>query len=184
MTPADYEALRDEILSGPRAEQCAPHVLLNRQEGDPKAPSAEVFAKDSAIAAILSAGRTVYASTRLSSLGLASRIADIGALPGPLVSEMILQKIEGFATACLATDGNEAPAVAARLFGAQIKRQMKHLEGAGIDFGDIDMHAMFDRMVAGGGLSEEEAAAMKAVSLADAPVSAADVSRALRGPWE
>lgn len=44
--------LRDEILTGPKAAECAPHVVTNDMPKD-----TDYMAKDQAIADILNAGR-------------------------------------------------------------------------------------------------------------------------------
>jgi hypothetical protein len=174
MAPEQLRALQAAILASPA---CAPYVVtpeMGKVEGG-------AYVQDKAIAEIISADpeRTRYVTTRLTSLGLAAKFPAIGELPGPIASEYVLQKIEVFATAAA-----QSEQLAVKLFGAQIKRQMVHLAGdVGMDFGDPAMHAMFDRMVQAAGITEEEAGALKGVSARPDPVTADDVSRALRGPW-
>jgi hypothetical protein len=129
-----------------------------------------------AIAAAVSVGRKrVDKSMMLSSLGLASRFPSLSGLPGSLASEMVLQKIEGLAVALKNAEGVDMEAMAARLFGATIERQMVHLKGQGMAFGDPAMHEMFDRMLQMGALAQEEVDALKSVALVDDPVSEFDV---------
>ncbi len=140
-----------------------------------------------AIAVALTSGRTrIDAQEKLSSLGLASRFPSLMGLPGPLASEMVLQKIEGLADVLVATVGDTPEALGARLFGAQIKRQMVHLAGAGMAFGDPAMGLMFEQMRLLGALSQEEVDALHSVSRFDAPVSEFDVRQACwsdNGEW-
>lgn len=123
--------------------------------------------------------RKKFVATELSSLALASRFP-LGPnnMPGPLYAELVLQKIEGFADTAV-----QSQDLLIKLFGSQIKRQMVHLSGKGMDFGDPDMHQMFDQMQQAGALDEADVEALKSVAQIDDTVSAEMVSLALRGPW-
>ena len=162
------DELRAEILS-----RLSPEVLASQNT--------------QTVADALSVGRTrIDPVEKLSSLGLASRFPSLSGLPGPLASEMVLQKIEGLADVLVATAGDTPEASGARLFGAQIKRQMVHLAGAGMAFGDPAMAVMFEQMRLLGALSQEEVDALHSVSRFDAPVSEIDVRRACwsdAGEW-
>lgn len=176
--PRDEPAIGDD--GQPMVDQNG-RPLFNYFPGTPNPawiPGPEVFARDAKIAQILSAKRTRFVSRRLSSLGLAERFPASGQLPGPLYCESVLQKMEGFAAAAVQ---EQDPAIA--LFGGQIRRQMAHLAGDGIDFGAPALHTMFDAMVSAGAITENDARALKSVALEPEVITADEVSRALRGPW-
>jgi hypothetical protein len=135
---------------------------------------------DAAIAAALSVGYKVRDPvTKYTSLGICERIKSLNGLPSALAGEVVLQKLESFAAGALA--GNDA---FDKLLGAQIKRQMGHLGGAGMAVGSPALTDMLAVVVskAESGLTKEEADALQDVSAVDAFVTAAEVEAALAPP--
>jgi hypothetical protein len=123
-----------------------------------------------AIAAALSAGRKRHESKMVSARGLA---AHLGALP----AEAILLKLEAARDAMLASQDSQQ-----RLLGSALRRQLRFLEGDGLDFGQPVLLNMLDLFAAQGILEAGEASALKSISEADAPkITEYDVRQALRG---
>ena len=161
MTPRQLQTL---ILTGPKAAECSPHVHTNDM---PKIPASEALAKDSAIAAILSEGRKEVRSLMISERGILSRYSG-----GPVAADAVLAKLEAVA------NGEHALA-------SLVRRVMRFLGTAdGIDIGDPATQAMIDALVAYSLLTEDEGTKLKALALHDAPFTAAEVSNAVRGPWD
>lgn len=137
---------------------------------------------DAAVAAAVSAGRTRQDhTTKFTSLGISERFPALGALPGPLAAEMVLQKLEAFRDAALASADP-----ATRLLGGAIKRQMQHLEGNGMAVGSPAVAQMLAVIVGAGGLTQAEMDALVSVAAVPDPVSDLDVRRALwsdDGEW-
>lgn len=164
MTPADYAALRAEILARP---DCAPLAVTPDMPKDPTAA-----AKDRQIADLISTGRTRVAS-RLIGDGEVSLA--LGMPAGPL----FLLGLEQAATTPPAPD-----AAAQQVEHHAIARQAwRSLEKGALDVGRADVHAAIDAMV-GVLLNADQADKIKALAQVEDRISAADVSRALRGPWE
>lgn len=137
---------------------------------------------DAAISAAVSAGRTRQDHiTKFTSLGISERFPALGSLPGPLAAEMVLQKLESFRDASLASADP-----ADQLLGGAIKRQMQHLEGNGIAIGSPAVAQMLAVIVGAGGLTQAEMDALVSVAAVPDPVSDLDVRRALwsdDGEW-
>lgn len=152
----DYRALQAEILTGPRAAECAPHIHTNDMA---RISGAEVAPKDAAIAAILSRDRTRIAR------------CDIGI--GAVLS---LFGVERGAQILDALDALRATVPAIRWAWVLIDRDA-------LDVGDAATRAQIDALTPGV-FAPDEAAALKALAAQPDPLSAADVSRALRGPWD
>jgi len=113
-------------------------------------------------------------ATKYTSLGIAERHSSLGGLPGALASEVALQKLEGFATAVLA---GADPVL--KLLGAQIRRQMKHLEGSGMAIGSPALGAMLGIVVQAGAMTQAEADALQDVASEPDPVAERAVTLAL-----
>lgn len=111
---------------------------------------------------------------RYSSLGIAKYFQSINGLPPALASEMVLQKIEGFAEEAIqSTDPID------KLLGAQIKRQMTHLYSDGIEIGDPAIGEMLAPIVQAGKMTQEEVDILQDVSLEEYPVSESEIRDAL-----
>ena len=163
MTPEQITAL--QALAG---------RTLTQPEVDALTPLVGVR-NDTGIAALLSVGRTRRdPATKYTSLGIAERHAPMGGLPGALASEVALQKLEGFATAVLA---GADPVL--KLLGAQIRRQMKHLEGSGMAIGSAALGAMLGIVVQAGAMTQAEANALQDVAAVPEPVAERAVTLAL-----
>lgn len=148
-----------------------------------KCPPALLASRDTeAIAAAVSALRVRKdQTTKYTSLGISERFPALGSLPGPLAAEMVLQKLEGFRDAALASADP-----ATKLLGGAIKRQMQHLEGNGMAIGSPAVAQMLAVIVGAGGLTRAEMDALVSVAAVPDPVSDLDVRRALwsdKGEW-
>lgn len=152
----DYTALRNEILTGARAGLCAPHLHTAEM---PVIDGAAAYAKDAAIAAILSAGRMRCAPRPI---GLGTILSVFGALRGAEILDALDALRES------------VPA---------IKWAWTLIERGELDVGDAATRAQIDSLTPAV-FSAAEAAALKALALVPEAVSAEQVSRALRGPWE
>lgn len=160
----DYAALRAEILSRP---DCVPYAVTPNMPKDP-----DYAAKDRAIAQLISAGRTRIAS-RLVGDGEVSLALDIPA--GPL----FLYQLELAATTAPAPDAT--PEQIAQ--HAVARQAWRSLEKGALDVGRADVRAALDAFV-GVLLTAQQCEQIKALALVDDPITADQVSRALRGPWE
>lgn len=161
MNTAELRALQAAILA---SAACAPHVITN---GMPKVPSAEAAAADRAIAEIISAGRTRIAPTRIGELGVLARYPS-----GPIDADAVLSKLEAYSVA-----GSPLSSLVARAL-----RGIRSPDG--LDFGDTATQTMLAALgQSGGPLTAAEAQALASMASVPDPVTAADVSRALRGPW-
>lgn len=164
MTPADYAALRAAILGRP---DTAPLAVTPEMPKDPTAA-----AKDREIADLLSHGRTRIAPRPI---GDGEVSLALGMPAGPL----FLLGLEQAATTAPAAD-----ATPQQIEQHAIARQAwRSLEKGALDVGRADVRAAIDAMV-GVLLTAEQAGKILALALVEHRISAADVSRALRGPWE
>jgi len=161
----DYLALKAEILSGPRAAECAPFV----NDGSDPSRKATAPADDQAIAAILTPGRTTPGDALISDVDVAIAL---GIPAGPL----FLYQLEQAATA---PAGPGAQEIAIHAVARQVWRSIQRGD---FKIGNPTVRAAIDAMI-GTLLTDEQAAAIKALAEVLAPVTAADVSRAMRGPW-
>lgn len=128
-----------------------------------------------AIAAAVSVGRTRQDhTTKYTSLGISERFPALGPLPGPLAAEMVLQKLEGFREAALASADH-----ATKLLGGAVRRQMQHLEGNGMAIGSPAVAQMLSVIVASGGLTQTEMDALVSVAAVPDPVDEIEVRLAV-----
>lgn len=164
----NYMDLRAEILNGPKAAACAPHVVTNEM-----GKVADYAIKDQAIADILNEDRKpliVKLEVGDGAISLA-----LGMPAGPV----FLFKLRRLASTALpegATDEQIEPVAVAQQAVASLAK-------VGFDIGDPTVRAGLDMFV-GSLLTVEQVAAIKALAEVPDIVSAGDVSRALRGPWE
>lgn len=159
----EYDALWAEIQASPA---CAPHIV-------PSFPKADEAARigDAAIAAILSDGRVRIDPLKMLSDG---EVAVALGIPGGPVFIYSLEQAAETAPA----QGAPAEDVVAHAVARQAWRSL--LKGQ-FNVGDASVRAAIDSMV-GRLLTAEQAVTIKALAEVPAPVSASDVSRAVRGP--
>lgn len=160
----DYAALRAEILARP---DCAPLAVTPDMPKDPTAP-----AKDRQIAALLGAGRTRIASREIGDGEIALAL---GIPAGPV----FLYELERAAETPPAADAT--PEQIAQ--HAVARQAWRSVQKAAFDVGRAEVRAALDLFV-GVLLTAEQAAAIKALAEQVDIVTAEQVSRALRGPWE
>lgn len=160
--------LRDEILTGPKAAECAPYVVTNDMPKDP-----DYMTKDQAIADILNAGREPKIVSK--EIGDGAVSLALGVPAGPV----FLLQLETVA-ATLVTPATTAEELAQIAVARQAWRSLN--KGA-LDVGNASVRAGLDMFV-GFLLTAEDCVAIKALAEVPDIVTAADVSRALRGPWE
>ncbi len=164
----NYAALRSESLTGPRAAECAPYVILPT---DPKVSGAVAAQQDAAIAAILNESHP----TELAYRPVSVADAMIWAASGPMA---------GIAAAAAnpAHPAHASCLVVQLLFQGDPKQP--------IEFGKPEVRAMFDGWLAAGVIDADQHAelieiASRTASYAEAvglaAVTGADVSNALRG---
>ena len=164
----NYTALRDEILSGPKAGDCAALVITNDSQKDP-----DYKAKDQAIADLLNAGRPPKIVSK--EVGDGAISLALGIPGGPV----FLLQLEMLANTAVTPES--APEQVAAV--AVARQAWRSLNRAGFDVGAPGVRAGLDLFV-GTLLTAEQATAIKALAEVPDVVTAADVSRALRGPWE
>ena len=157
-------ALRDEILTGPKAADCAPYVVTNDMPKD-----LDYMAKDQSIADILNQGRAPKIIKREVGDGLISLALGVPAGPVFLMQLEMLSNMP--VTQDTPLEQMAQIAVARQAWRSLIK--------GGFDVGDMTVRAGLDMFV-GSLLTAEQASAIK--ELAESPdiVTAADVSIALR----
>lgn len=156
--------VRDEILTGPKAAECAPFVVTNEMPKDP-----DYMTKDQAIADILNQGRAPKIVKREVGDGLISLA--LGVPDGPV----FLMQLEMLSNLPVT---QETPLE--QLAQIAVARQAwRSLIKGGFDVGDMTVRAGLDMFV-GSLLTAEQASAIKALAESPDIVTAADVSRALR----
>lgn len=159
----DYASLWAEIQASP---ECAPHIVHSLPKNDEAAKVG-----DAAIATILSAGRTRIEPLKMINDG---EVAIALGIPGGPVFLLALEKAAEIAP----VDGAPAEDKVAHAVARQAWRSL--LNGQ-FNIGNASVRAAIDSMV-GRLLTAEQAVTIKALAEVPAPVSAADVSRAVRGP--
>ena len=157
-------ALRDEILTGPKAADCAPYVVTNDMPKD-----LDYMAKDQSIADILNQGRAPKIIKREVGDGLISLALGVPAGPVFLMQLEMLSNLP--VTQETPLEQLAQIAVARQAWRSLIK--------GGFDVGDMTVRAGLDMFV-GSLLTAEQASAIKALAETPDIVTAADVSRALR----
>ncbi len=153
---AALEALAGRALTEGEVAQIAPLVAARN---------------DSAIAAVLSVGRTEVYPRMTSARGLAELYAG-----GPIGAEVVLMKLEGARDAMLASENAEQ-----RVLGSLLRRQLGFLAGEGLDFGSAALRGMLDEFATRGILTAGEVAALNAIAVRAAPVAERAVTLALNG---
>lgn len=151
----DYAALHAAITAGPFATACAPHVHTSEM---PRIGGQEARAKDQAIADILNAGGAITTITRRT-LGIGTVLDALGPTDGAAVLDALY-------------------ALAASV--RPIHYALMLLERGDLDVGMASTRAQIDALV-GSALTAEQAARLKSLAEEPVPVTAADVSIALRG---
>ena len=156
--------LREEILTGPKAAECAPFVITNDMPKDP-----DYMTKDQAIADILNQGRAPKIVSKL--LGDGDIALELGIPAGPA----FLLQLETVAGSGPTQD--TPPEQIAQI--AVARQAWRSLCKSGLDAGLPSVRAALDLFV-GTLLTQEQAGAVKALAEVPDVVTAADVSRALR----
>ena len=164
----DYNALRSEILNGPKSADCAAFAVTNESPKDP-----DYKVKDQAVADLLNAGRAPKIVRK--EVGDGAISLALGIPGGPI----FLLQLEMLANTAITPE--TAPEQLAAI--AVARQAWRSLNCAGFDVGSPEVRAGLDLFV-GSLLTAEQAATIKALAEMPDIVTAADVSRALRGPWE
>lgn len=164
----DYLSLQTEILTGPKSSECSQFVVTNDM-----GKVVDYAAKDQAIADILNAGRAPLIVKR--EVGDGAISLALGVPAGPV----FLMQLEMLANTEVTAD--TLPDQLAQI--AVARQAWRSLNRAGFDVGDPTVRAGLDMFV-GQLLTPEQATAIKALAEVPEVITAADVSRALRGPWE
>lgn len=164
----NYIALQAEIMSGPKSAECAPFVITNDMPKDP-----DYKAKDQAIADLLNANRTPKIVNR--EIGDGAVSLALGVPAGPV----FLLELE---TVANTTPTREATTDEVAIV-AVARQAWRSLNKGAFDVGLPSVRAGLDLFV-GTLLTDDQASAIKALAEVPDVVTAADVSRALRGPWE
>lgn len=158
----NYQALRDEILTGPLAATLAPNVVL------PSDPKQNAAPRDQIIADALNLESGVRITEKF------VNIPELMAQLGAMTAASILEKIE-----------------AASLSNIALKWAMISVKSdRGIDVGNTETRSMLDQLVLDSVLTQAEADSIKALAEQPSsrsyesvgqPVTSRDVSVALRG---
>lgn len=158
----NYEALWVQIQADPA---CAPHVYTNDM---PKLSGADVVLKDQAIADIISVGRMRIVSHMVTERGVLESL-------GPADGDAFLTALEAI----------QAPAdlpIDLRGYIGAIRRGVAWLKSDGLDVGAGTTRALLDALAMFDVVAPAAVARLKALATQPDPVTAADVSRAVRGP--
>lgn len=154
----DYAALWAEIQATPA---CEPYITPS----EPKVAVEIAVANDQAIADILNVGRMRVAARPLSERAILAEYPD-----GPVAADAVLVKLETYAAG-----GHPLSSVLTRAL-----RLLRDPEG--LDFGAAATRSMLDALAAANAITTAEADSLKALALHPETITAADVSRAVRGP--
>lgn len=157
MTPAYLRALQAAILAEPA---CAKHVIDNDA---PKVSADEARAADQAVADIM----------RAQGFGAGSR-----AVPAWQAKRQLIMRGKWRGIVLAAADAQH-PAVEAAYAAVALADDAR----MDADFCDPTAAPLIGALVACGLLSDDDAQMLRAMSATPSTVTAADVSRALRGPW-
>ncbi len=158
MSPTDYASLWAAIKAN---LDCAPHIQTNEM---PKISSSEAAAKDTAIAEILKA----------SGFGATSR-----PVPAWQAKKLLIKR--GKWRAIVQAAANDAhPAVTAAYSAVALAEDAR----IDADFLDPSAGVLLGALVSSGLLSADDRKAIEQLSVVPASITSADVSRAIRGPWE
>lgn len=157
MTPAYLRALQAAILASPAASKLA----ITNDKG--KVPADEARAADQSVAEIM----------RADGFGAASR-----AVPAWQAKRQLIMRGKWRGIVQAAADPAH-PAVDAAYAAVALGDDAR----MDIDFCDPTAKPMLDALIAAGLLTPDDAQTLHNMSLTDSTVTAADVSRALRGPW-
>lgn len=122
-----------------------------------------------ALADALSAGRTEVRSRITSARGMAEHMPG-----GPAAAEIVLMKLEGARDAMLGSADD-----ATKVMGSLLRRQLRFLDGEGLDFGSPALRAMLDQFVLLNILTADEVTGLKAIAQFPAPVPEWDVRCAI-----
>lgn len=157
MTPAYLRSLQTAILASP---ECAEHVITN---DTPKVPADEARVRDQAIADLM----------RAQGFGAGSR-----AVPAWQAKRQLIMRGKWRAIVQAAADPQH-PAVDAAYAAVALADDAR----MDADFCDPTAAPLIGALVATGLLSDDDAQMLRDMSSTPSTVTAADVSRALRGPW-
>lgn len=157
MTPTYLRALQAAILASPA---CAEHVIDNSAG---KVPADEARAKDQAIADIM----------RAEGFGVGSR-----AVPAWHAKRALIKRGK-WRGIVLASQDAQHPAVEAAYAAVALAEDAR----MDVDFCDPAVRPLLDALIATGLITSQDAQDLHNMSATDSTVTAADVSRALRGPW-
>lgn len=157
MTPTYLRALQSAILALPA---CAAHVIDNDA---PKVPAEQAHAADQAIADIM----------RVEGFGTGSR-----AVPAWQAKRALIKRGK-WRGIVLASQDAQHPAVEAAYAAVALADDSR----MDADFLDPAAQPLLGALVATGLLSDDDAQMLRDMSATPSAVTAADVSRALRGPW-
>lgn len=160
----DYRSLEAEIRAHP---ECQKHIVTNDMPKDLNGP-----AKDAIIANILSLGRTRLISKEI---GDGAVSVALGVPDGPV----FLYRLRQLASTILAADASLEQITPV----AVAQQVVASLSKAALDIGNAQVRSGIE-LFAGSLLSTTQVDKLKALAEVPDIVTAADVSRALRGPWE
>lgn len=148
-----------------------PQAIRDAIAASPELQALAAAGSTQAIADALSVGRTRVVPRMTSARGLAELYPG-----GPAGAEVVLLKLEGAAAALKAS-----PQQADKVLGSLLTRQLSFLAGEGLDFGSAALRAMLDQFAAGGILTAEEVAGLKAIAVRPATIQHEAVTAAIRG---
>lgn len=160
----DYRTLQAEIHAHPA---CQAHIVTNDMPKDPGGP-----AKDGIIAEILSLGRTRLISKEI---GDGAVSLALGVPDGPV----FLYRLRQLASTVLPPDAPFEQITPV----AVAQQAVASLSKAALDIGNQEVRAGL-MVFSGSLLSVDQVEKLKALAEVPETITAADVSRALRGPWE
>jgi hypothetical protein len=170
-------ALQTQILAD---AECAPHVHTNDM---PRISSEEVRVKDAAVAQIISGKRTRLVSKTVTERGVR---AAMSIMDGSLFIKTLRELSEAttapaWLTTVLTAMGVPGPAQWA--YFETLQCGYPWLRADGLDVGEPTVRQLLDLLAAGVPSLGAATVQLKSLGVVPDPVTADQVSRAVRGPW-
>lgn len=169
-------SLQAQILGN---EECLPYIITNDM---PRVPGEEAVKRDKAIAEIISRGRTKRTSYMITERGVRAilPIADGALFIRTLRQLQTATEMPAWLSAALDGIADEETKWA---YLDTLQCGYPWLQGDGLDVGDETLRMLLDLLARGLPSLERGVSMLKKLGEEDDAVTAADVSRALRGPW-
>jgi hypothetical protein len=149
----------------------------------PKISGPEAYAKDSAVAAIVSAGRVRLQTRMISARGVRESLTIVDGATFLKVLRELSEEVTVPAWLSTVLTALTVPVGAHWAYFDTLQCAWGWLQGDGLDLAATKTRSMLDLIVAGHPELVSASVTLKALAEVSDPVSVADVSLAIRGPW-